>query len=123
MAVLALSKLWVNRMDNGQAVSAQSAGRGRNHDQAGEVRTYAGGRQRSVTIAGERGQFSFRLLDVSLATVELLRTWIGADVQVRDHRGQRFFGVFFGVNIVEYKDPSFYDVAIVLRTVTVVEGV
>jgi hypothetical protein len=122
MPILTLSKLWINRLDNGQAVSAQSAGRGRSHDQAGDVRTYAGGRQRAVTIAGERGTFTFRLADVTLPTVELLRSWVGLDVQVRDHRGQRFFGVFFGVTVVEHKDPSLYEVAIVLRTVTVVEG-
>ena len=122
MAVLTLSMLWINRLDNGAAISAQSADRGRTHDQAGEVRTYAGGRQRAVTIAGERGQFTFRLAYVTLATVELLRSWVGADVQVRDHRGQRFVGVFFGVTIAEYKDPTSYDVAIVLHTVTVVEG-
>ena len=122
MPTLALGKLWINRLDSGASVSAQSAGRGRTHDQAGEVRTYAGGRQRAVTVAGERGQFTFRLADVSLTTVELLRSWVGSDVQVRDHRGQRFFGVYFAVTIVEDKDPNLYDVAIVLRTVTVVEG-
>jgi len=122
MAVVTLTKLWINRLDSGAAVSAQSAGRARMHDQAGEVRTYAGGRQRAVTQAGERGTFTARLVDVSLATVDVLRAWVGADVQVRDHRGQRFFGVFFAVTITESKDPALYDAAIVLRTVTVVEG-
>jgi hypothetical protein len=123
VATLALSKIWINRMDGGAAVSAQSSGRARAHDMNGEVRTYAGGRQRSRTVAGERGQFTFRLEDVSLTTVDLLRTWSGRDVQVRDHRGQRFFGVFFGVNIIERKEPAFYVVELMLRTVTVVEGV
>jgi len=122
VATLTLTKLWLNRMDGGAAVSAQSSGRARAHDMFGEVRTYAGGRQRSRTVAGERGQFTFRLEDVTLTTIDLLRTWIGRDVQVRDHRGQRFFGVFFGVNIIERKDPTLYVAEFILRTVTVVEG-
>lgn len=124
MAQLNLTKVFINLLASGAAVSAQSAPRrDREHDQVGEVRTFAGGRQRSITRVGERGVFSFVLVDVSLATVELLRTWVGQPVQVRDHRGQRFFGVYFAVSTVESKDPSLYSVPIALRTVTTVEGV
>lgn len=124
IATLNLTKVWVNLLATGATVSAQSGpDRGRQHDQAGEVRTYAGGRQRSITTAGERGQFTVTLVDVSLTTVELLRGWIGQPVQLRDHRGQRFFGVFYAVNVIEAKDPVYYNVAIDLRTLTVAEGV
>lgn len=123
MATLKLSKMWVNLLASGAAISAQSAPkRDRQHDQAGEVRTYAGGRQRSITRVGERSVFAFTLVDVTLSTVDLLRTWVGQPVQVRDHRGQRFVGVFFSVPVDESKDPSLYNVAIALRTVTTVEG-
>jgi hypothetical protein len=104
-------------------VSAQSdPDRDQGYDQDGDVRTYAGGRQRAFTTAGEHGLFAFRLVDVSLATKDLLRTWIGVDVEVRDHRGQRFFGVYFDVGVGEKKEPTLYDVGIKLHTVTVVEG-
>lgn len=123
MATLTLDRVWINRMDSGEAVAAYSWDRSQGYDQDGTVETYAGGRQRSITVEGERGTFSVTLRDVSLATVELLRSWIGLGVQVRDHRGQRWFGVFHAVNPSEHKDPTLYDAAITVRTVTVVEGV
>jgi hypothetical protein len=123
MATLTLDRVWVNRMDSGESVSAMSGvARSRQHDMAGEVRTYAGGRQRSVTTEGERGQFAFTLRLVSQDAIDTLREWKGLDVQVRDHRGQRFFGVYFAVNVIELREATLYDVAIELRTVTVVEG-
>lgn len=124
MATLSLTKVWVNQLTDGAAISAQSAPqRARGHDVAGEVRTYAGGRQRAISTEGERGKFVFSMVDVSLATVEALRGWITHPVQVRDHRSQRFFGVYFAVDVAETKDPSLYNVSIELRTVTTVEGV
>lgn len=124
MATLQLTKVWINQLADGTAISAQSGeGRARGHDVAGEVRTYAGGRQRAVSTAGERGKFSFALVDVALATVEALRAWIAHPVQVRDHRSQRFFGVYWALNVIEARDPSLYNVTIELQTTTTVEGV
>jgi hypothetical protein len=124
IATLQLTKVWINQLSDGAAVSAQSAPqRARGHDVAGEVRTYAGGRQRAVTTAGERGKFVFALMDVTLPTVEVLRSWIRHPVQVRDHRGQRFVGVYFAIDIMETRDAGLYNVAIDLRTLTTTEGV
>ena len=123
MATLTLTKLWINRLDSGTAVSAQSTpGRDQAYEQLGEVRTYANGRQRAVTQAGERGTFAFRLEDVTAATITTLRTWIGRDVQVRDHRGQVFFGVYFAVVVGERKEPTLYTCQIVLKTITAPAG-
>ena len=124
MATLTLTKVWVNRLDTGEAVSAQSTPeRSRSHGLAGEVRTYAGGRQRAIAVAGEQGQFNVVLRFVSLTTVDTLRSWIGIPVQIRDHRGQRFFGVFFDVPVTEHRSPADYDVTLSLRVVSVAEGV
>lgn len=124
MAVLNLTRVWVNRLDNGAAVSAQSGiARSRQHTVDGEVSTWAGGRQRASTAEGERGQFGVTLRLLPLSTVETLRTWVGVPVQVRDARGQRFFGIFFGVEIKENREATLYDVEIALLTLTVTEGV
>ncbi len=122
MATLNLDRVWVNRWDTGQAVSGHSTGRGRMRGMEGEVRRYAGGRQRSFTAAGLHGTFAFTLRQVSLATIDLLETWVGLPVQVRDHRGQRFVGVFYAVVPAEVGVKE-WDVALELHTVTVVEGV
>lgn len=124
MATLTLTKVFINRLDTGQAVSAQSdISRAREHSIAGSVRTYAGGRQRAVQQVGERGSFDVRLRMVSLSTVDLLRTWQGIPVQVRDARGQRFFGVYFKVPVVELRATGEYDVPLSVQLLTLVEGV
>lgn len=124
MAVLNLTKVWINRLDSGLAVSAQSdPTRTRVHAVDGEVSTWAGGRQRASVAEGERGSFSVTLVLLSLSTVETLRSWKGAPVQVRDARGQKFFGVFFAVPIKERREAGYYDVELQLSIVTVTEGV
>jgi hypothetical protein len=124
MASVSLTRMWVNRVDSGEAVSAFSSDRSRSHDMAGEVRTYAGGRQRSIAVEGERGQWQFSLRQLTLAQVETLRAWKGVLVQVRDWRGQREFGVFYEVPAVEYvHDRNRYDVTLTVRLVTAAEGV
>lgn len=110
-------------MDNGAAISAQSADRPRSITVDGEVRTYAGGRRRAVTSTGVEEVFEFRLLGVTLTTIETLKTWIGANVQVRDHRGQRYVGVLFNFGVMEKREPTKYDVTTSLSVVSFVEGV
>ncbi|MGW3608936.1 hypothetical protein ACWD6N_03455 [Micromonospora sp. NPDC005163] len=124
MASVSLTRMWVNRVDSGEAVSAYSIDRSRTHGIAGEVRAYAGGRQRSIAVEGERGEWSFTLRRLTLADIDTLRAWEGVLVQVRDHRGQREFGVIYDVPQVEYvHDAARYDVGLTLRMVTAAEGV
>jgi hypothetical protein len=123
MAVLTLTKMWINRLDTGEGVSGYtSADRDRTHVAHGEVRTYAGGRQRSISSAGEVSTFSFAMLDISATDVDTLRSWKKVAVVVRDHRGQKYFGVFFEVSVTEIKTAG-YNVAISLKFVDTTEGV
>lgn len=121
MATLSLTKLWINRLDDGTAVSAQTApGRTAALGAEGEVRQYAGGRQRAFTRAARSGTFEAVLRMVPTATVRVLESWIGVPVQVRDHRGQIFYGVFFEVPRIEARDDiDKYDVPLGLRAITV----
>lgn len=124
MATLTLNKVWVNRWDNGQAVSGLSA---RDREEAysivGEVRTYGGGRQRSITTQGEHGSYGFTLRRISRADVETLRAWKGIAVQVRDHAGRRFVGTYFALPVREYPDDvTVFDVAITVQVTTVDES-
>ncbi|MBM0275090.1 hypothetical protein [Micromonospora tarensis] len=124
MATLTLDRVWINRLDTGEAVAAYSGrDRPQTYQADGDVETFAGGRQRAVTIEGEQGTVSLTLRQVPLATVVLLRSWKGLPVQVRDHRGQSWAGVFFTVTPSELTETNWYDVAITVRTVTVAEGV
>jgi hypothetical protein len=124
VATLTLDRIWVHRWDTGEAVSGFSArGRDEAYVRAGEVRTYGGGRQRSITTVGERGTYGFALKRVPRSTVETLRAWIGIAVQVRDHIGRRVVGVYFGVTIGEYPgDPTAFDIAISVQATSVDEA-
>ncbi len=123
MAILQLDRVWLHLVSTGEAAAAFSTGRGRDHAMDGEVRTYAGGRQRAVGTEGVKGQYAVTLRLLSKSTVEKLESWIGQHVQLRDHRGQRFFGAYFAVTPIEQPEPTLWDVAIVLLLVTVDEGV
>jgi len=120
MATMILNKLWLNRLDSGVAISANtSPDRSQAHSIDGDVETMAGGRQRAITTEGEKGQLGYILRGVSLATKDTLRAWKGLAVQVRDHRGQRFYAIITAVAVGEWKHRTdLYDVALTLRVIT-----
>lgn len=124
MATLTLTKVWVNVLATGQAVSGFSTDRGEELDLQGGVRTYAGGRRRAYTTPGDIGTFDFTLRHMTKADVDTLKSWRGILVQVRDHRGQRFIGIYRKVKPVEVTAKiNLYDVVLQLETVTFVDGV
>jgi hypothetical protein len=102
MATLTLNKMWVNLVSTGAGVSGQAAiGRTEDYTLPGEVRTYAGGRRRSITSVGEVGTYKWQYRLVPRTTVDTLHSWIGLLVQVRDTRGRRLFGAYFALIIEE----------------------
>lgn len=123
MATLMLDRVWINLLDTGQGVSAFS-GKGKTLARAmkGEVRQYAGGRQRSISSKGVKGTFPFVLIDVTQTTIDRLEGWMGQAVVVRDTRGRRFFGTIFEVSSTEKGSRNYYDVALTLNEITYVEG-
>jgi hypothetical protein len=125
MATLTLDRSWLNRLDTGEAISGYSdPDRQRRRGVEGEARRYAGGRIRSFSRAGLGGTFTFAFRLQTLATVEKLETWVApVTVQYRDHRGQRFFGVFYEVPPVERKEIGWYDIPLTLHILTIAEGV
>lgn len=124
IAQLTLTKVFLNLIATGDSLSAQSTGRSQSYGMDGDVRTFAGGRQRFVSREGEHGQFTVTVRRLTLAQISILRSWQGLAVQFRDRRGQLFNGVFTTVTpTVEWKDLFLYDVEVTLRMVTVDEGV
>ncbi len=125
MATLVLRAVWLNLMASGEAVAAPSSFPSRKRDTTmeGGVRTYGGGRRRSITTVGRATTMAFTLRRVTTAQMARLEEWIGQDVMYRDYRGQRFVGVYYGLDVTEYKaEIDLYDVGITLNEVTWVEG-
>ena len=121
MATLSLTKLFVNLVRTGEAVSAQSGiGKPQQWAIEGDVKTYAGGRQRAVSTVGEAGEEGVTLMDCTLVQRDTLRLWAGETVQVRDHRGQIWFGTYFSLSVVEVRNPfTLYNITFNLKVVTV----
>jgi len=123
MASITLNKTWINLLDTGVGLSFYTAhDRAQSKSVSGEVRTYAGGRQRSVTAVGTRSQVSILLRQVTQNDIDTLTSWFGKTVVVRDHRGRRWFGVFYTLDIADRRKKTLHDVTITVYSVTYVEG-
>lgn len=124
IATLTLTKAFVNLVSTGASVSAQSdRDRDEAYTQPVVVKTYAGGRRRSITGPGEAGTFGIKLLLLSSADRDLLHSWIGQLVQVRDTKGRLFLGTYPGVVITEWVAETLWNVQITLTIVTATVGV
>ena len=124
MSTLILDRVWINRLDTGEAVAAKSWDRSRDMSVEGDVRTYGAGRRRSVTQVGRRNVMAFTLRRLSTLQVVRLEGWLGEAVMYRDYRSQRFVGAYYGLDFKEYSvEPDFYDIGITLHEVTWREGV
>lgn len=122
MAMISLRQVWINLLSTGEAVHAYSSDRGRSREQQGDVRQYASGRFRPVSVEGVRGQVVFKLRDVTETDIETLESWFGEPVCVRDYRGRVFFGVYFGFAEDERKDKTLYDLSLALHQITYTLG-
>lgn len=123
MATLQLDRVWINLMATGDALSAYSTDRGRNMALDGEVRTYGGGRRRSVTAVGRGNTMAFTLVYLQELQVVTLENWMGLEVMYRDFRGQRFVGAYFALGYKEHKEPTRWDISLTLNEVSWTEGV
>ncbi len=129
MAQVQLTKLWLTNVVTGEMLGAQSdPDRSQTYAVAGQVRTYAGGRQRAVGSVGASGAWKFTLVQLTLTQTLTLRTWMEAGVTVlaRDHRAQSMYGTYFQVEVGEVKGigaNTTYTAALELQQVDVVEGV
>lgn len=123
MAVISLHQVWINLLSTGESVVAYSTDRAYARASDGGVRKYAGGRLRNISSAGTTGQFNVKLRDVTQPQLNTLDAWKEQEIQFRDHRGRKIFGVFHALAITERKVVSLYDVSLVIEEITYNEAV
>jgi hypothetical protein len=124
MATIELTKLWITLASTGVSIAAPSLGNESVSGIEGQVRSYAGGRQRYVGREGVGGQLerTLRLMPASIAV--LLESWCGQTVFVRDARGQSWWGVFSKVTRRALKGTNgLFDLVVTVDLVTESEGV
>jgi len=63
----------------------------------GDVRYYAGGRARVITSARDARTYPLTLTQLTVADVDLLTSWRGRVLLLRDGLGRRVFGTFLSV--------------------------
>ena len=85
----------------GVTVHAHSPERERTADLDGDVRYYAGGRARVITSPRDARTYPLTLQWLTTADVDLLTSWRGRVVLLRDGLGRRVFGSFFSVSTVD----------------------
>ncbi len=128
--ILQLTKFWITNVVTLDSIGAQSEEtRPWQSAVKGEVRTYAGGRQRAVGSIGKSTTWKVTLVELTQTEAELLEEWMsqGVTVFARDHRGQAMYATFFSVGRGETKSQTWqfarYTAEIEFHRVDVVEGV
>lgn len=91
---------------------------------SGEVRTYAGGRRRSVTKAGSQRSVTMGLEVIrDRPLLDRLASWQGQVLLLRDPRGRKVYGVYYDVDISENVTADFAQVTLTLQEITYPEYV
>lgn len=125
--IVTLTRMWLTNVVTQEMLGAYSApDRSQVFAVRGEIRTYAGGRQRAIGSVGMAGQWKFVLVELTTANVTTIKTWMssGVTVLVRDYRGQYMYGTFFDVSFAENPNPYLtYRADVLVQAVDVVEGV
>lgn len=124
MASVTLDKLWLHDAADPATYLALPARVPDEVDSAvGEVRTYAGGRQRVVTRAARPRKLNYELIRVSSSDLETLRGWKGTILLLRDYHGRRLWGVYFELGIKNWRGEAAHDVSFDVREVSWTEAV
>lgn len=120
MPSVALTELWVHDSDNlaDYVTSDGFLSESYRRTARGEVRVYAGGRERLTTRAGAPQALNVSLPAVDRTTIAWLEDHKGALVMVRDPRGRLVWGAYFDLDVDEKPGGVLPDVSFSLRSVT-----
>jgi len=102
VASISLPELWVHQASNLATFVKVHAGTISEETQiSGEVRRYANGVFRAITVAGTSRTVAVSLPFLARADLKILEGWVGLPVMVRDPLGRKVFGVFFRLDTSE----------------------
>jgi hypothetical protein len=123
VTVLSLNLLWVNLVATGEGISGASQ-RSKTQSFAvdGRLTKSGNGRIRAVSVAGETAEFPYEYVVGTVATRDKLRLWQGQMLQVRDKRGQKWYGTFFGVEVTEYLQDNLCRISFTFQQLSYTEG-
>ena len=125
MASVALDTVWLSlASDLTQSLQLEVSSLSDDDVVFGEVRRYAGGRDRSIVRKGRRRTFELSFDAVgNRAQIATLRGWTGLVVLLRDPFGRKAYCVFYGSPLSERIPVDMPEVSLTLSEVTVSEAV
>jgi hypothetical protein len=116
--------LWLNDPTTPSAgLGLQITGLSAQPQQAGAVRRYAGGRLRSIAVAGTQRQLQVTAEAVSRSVVRQIENWQGKLLCLRDPMGRKFYGVYLAPQITEATYMDGGDVSFTFIEVSYTEAV
>lgn len=129
-ATVQLTRTWVSLVSN-PAFSVQLDGAVINEAPTvtGEVRQYAGGRQRAVSMVGVANQITVQASLVAKSTMDTLVSWLAQPLLFRDPFGRKYYAVLFSVPRSAIPGSTAEDAksqsvqALIFHTITVNEAV
>ena len=124
--LVAFEDAWLCDVTNpAVSVHASYPERGSKSDLDGAVRFYAGGRARVITTANRSAAFPLTLQLLSDADLDLLASWAGRLLLLRDGAGRRTFGTFLSLDVTDYWDPegTLHDASLTFTELTYSEAV
>jgi len=124
--VVAFEDAWITLASNPTlSVHASFPQRGSKSDTAGEVRFYAGGRSRVITSANRSATFPLTLQLLSDDDLDLLTSWSGRVLLLRDGEGRRTFGTYLSLDVTDWwdADGTLHDVAFTFTQLSYDEAV
>ena len=119
--MIAFTDAWLTDVANPSvSVHASFSGRGRDSAKNGRFAERAGGRVVVVTSVDRTRTFPLTLLWLTDAQANLLESWQGRVILLRDSAGRRVFGSFLMQSEVDYSDAggAMHDVTLTFREIT-----
>jgi hypothetical protein len=119
MASVTLDRVWLHDWNDLSVYETfWSAKPGDQRQKAGEVRAYAGGRLRNITRALRKQTLAVRLVDVTVAQLDVLDGWLGTDLMYRDETGLLLPGTFHDLDADTYPFGQGYEVSFTFQQIT-----
>lgn len=124
MATPTLTAVWLtSAADLTSSIQVQTKSIVESPEVKGDVRVYAGGRLRAVTLAGKPRTIALNLTLVPRATIDQLDAWAGTELLLRDPFGLRRWGVYFTFQRTQHPYPDLSDITLTFNEVTHDEAV
>ena len=122
---LTFTDVWITDVATSVSVHGSFPDRLSSDEVTGDVRSYAGGRLRSITSARTKATYPIVMQLLSDSDAALLKTWRGRVLLLRDSAGRRVFGTYFVRSVEDFyvQSVTLHNVSLTFQEITYSEAV